>query len=520
MIRIVPKTPGVDELGTAAKQWAVVRAVSILINGVAAARVTRPIDQFGEPSDNTDLDASPSRHGLMSKADKVKLNGIAAGAQVNPTAPAIVTAYASEVPQVSSGEKANPLATPAIRRSSPADIAGIADARISALGVLDGAAAVSAVAAATANSDTVSKTFDAGVISYSARRKTTALGPGQGALGADSGGLYVDLGTTAATACAGNDARLPTADQKAALSLADAPTSGNPLQTLSGAKSIPLDEFAVPGLGTALDATTTRHGLMSAVDKTKLDGINPSATGDMLAATYDPTAKAADAFSMANMVETAGAKIMTDAERTKLAGVSAGANAYTLPVATSSVIGGVKRNEGAEGQFVNGISAAGDLEFGTPGALGTIVLHDQKVNGAHGGASTAATWNHRNLNQKVLDTGNHCTLASNAFTLDPGVYEIAARAPGRNVEAQRLRLWNVTTGAAVAGLTAPNSAAIEANDQNEAELSGRFTVAAGGETFRIDHYTTSGIAVSGLGTANAISGLVEIYTTVTLRKLS
>lgn len=47
--------------------------------------------------------------------------------------------------------------------------------------------------------------------------------------------------------------------------------------------------------------------------------------GDMFASTYDPTGKAADAFDMANMDESASAKIFTSAERTKLANIEAGA---------------------------------------------------------------------------------------------------------------------------------------------------------------------------------------------------
>lgn len=52
-----------------------------------------------------------------------------------------------------------------------------------------------------------------------------------------------------------------------------------------------------------------------------------SGTGDMLASVYDPTAKAADAFSMGNMVETTTKKILSDTERTKLGGVETGATA-------------------------------------------------------------------------------------------------------------------------------------------------------------------------------------------------
>ena len=43
----------------------------------------------------------------------------------------------------------------------------------------------------------------------------------------------------------------------------------------------------------------------------------------MTKAVYDPTNVNADAFSMGNMAETATKKIMTDTERTKLAGVEA-----------------------------------------------------------------------------------------------------------------------------------------------------------------------------------------------------
>lgn len=42
----------------------------------------------------------------------------------------------------------------------------------------------------------------------------------------------------------------------------------------------------------------------------------------MLASVYDPTAKNADAFSMANMVETATKKILSDTERTAIATIA------------------------------------------------------------------------------------------------------------------------------------------------------------------------------------------------------
>jgi hypothetical protein len=48
----------------------------------AKAATNRKLDDFGAPDDNTDLDASSGAHGLMPKADKVKLDAIEAQADV------------------------------------------------------------------------------------------------------------------------------------------------------------------------------------------------------------------------------------------------------------------------------------------------------------------------------------------------------------------------------------------------------------------------------------------------------
>ncbi|WP_376711060.1 hypothetical protein [Pseudochrobactrum lubricantis] len=65
--------------------------------------------------------------------------------------------------------------------------------------------------------------------------------------------------------------------------------------------------------------------------------VDPSGGGDMFRATYDPNNKATDAFSMSSMVETTAAKVMTAAERTKLAGIATGATANTGTVTSVEV---------------------------------------------------------------------------------------------------------------------------------------------------------------------------------------
>lgn len=128
---------------------------------------------------------------------------------------------------------------------------------------------------------------------------------------------------------------------------ADATITGNtPNQTLN--LVLPKgDPSTVPGppgrsivsivrtSGTGAPGTTDTYTITYSDETTSTfyvyNGADGEGTGDMLKTVYDPTNKSADAFSMASMVETVTAKIMTGTERTKLAGIEAGAevNAVT-----------------------------------------------------------------------------------------------------------------------------------------------------------------------------------------------
>ncbi|MDP8228138.1 MAG: hypothetical protein P9M15_01650, partial [Candidatus Electryoneaceae bacterium] len=69
------------------------------------------------------------------------------------------------------------------------------------------------------------------------------------------------------------------------------------------------------------NATPSVDGLMSAADKTKLNGIEASAND------YSHPAN----HSLDIITETSSKKIMTDTERSKLSGIEANANDYTHP---------------------------------------------------------------------------------------------------------------------------------------------------------------------------------------------
>ena len=107
------------------------------------------------------------------------------------------------------------------------------------------------------------------------------------------------------------------------------------------------------------DATTTAAGLMSASDKAKLDGIAtgannytytlPTASSSVLGGIKVGTNLSIDSSGILSAKDTtysaastSAAGLMSAADKSKLDGIAAGANAYSLPIASSSALGGIK----------------------------------------------------------------------------------------------------------------------------------------------------------------------------------
>lgn len=112
--------------------------------------------------------------------------------------------------------------------------------------------AVAAIEAAQADTNTVVWGAVPGTLDLNVQLKSS-LGAGEGAIGSSAGGIYVSHGTTATTSAAGNDARIPTSDQKAAMTnAATAPTSSNPFITKGD-----LADASNPGLAPTLTTLAT-----------------------------------------------------------------------------------------------------------------------------------------------------------------------------------------------------------------------------------------------------------------------
>ena len=117
------------------------------------------------------------------------------------------------------------------------------------------------------------------------------------------------------------------------------------------------------------NATTSADGLMSSTDKSKLDGI---ATGADVTPSWVPssdpsyltTSSAASTYATTDHghsdATTSSAGFMSSTDKTKLDGIAASANNYSLPTASSTVLGGIK--VGTNLSISNGVLSATDTD--------------------------------------------------------------------------------------------------------------------------------------------------------------
>ena len=167
------------------------------------------------------------------------------------------------------------------------------------------------------------------------------------------------------------------------------------------------------------DATQSASGLMSASDKTKLDGIATNANNYTLPAATDSaiggvkqgtnvTIAADGTISATNTTystaTTSADGLMSSTDKSKLDNIEANANNYSLPIATSAVLGGVKQgnnitidadgtiNATGGGGGSSSLSGLTDVTLTTPTSGQALVYDGTKwVNGnGGGGAATLA----------------------------------------------------------------------------------------------------------------------------------
>ena len=147
---------------------------------------------------------------------------------------------------------------------------------------------------------------------------------------------------------------------------------------------------------------------------------------------------------------------------------------------------------------------------------------ESQTQGTQGGSSTGGgNFATRTLNliTKDSDPGTEVTLASNQFTIQPGIYTIYASAPGYQCDSHMIRLQNITSSSTVKFGTSMFSTHATATTMSRSELTARVLITSA-TTYAIQHAFQSAQATNGMGVTSNFSGATETYTVVLITKLA
>lgn len=158
----------------------------------------------------------------------------------------------------------------------------------------------------------------------------------------------------------------------------------------------------IAGTWTVIGNIKGSTGATGATGPTGPAGAAGAGTGDMLAATYDPTAKAADAFSMGNMVETTTKKILSDTERAKLAAITGTNTGDQTSVTGNAGTATTLQTARTIGTLTGDVTSAGSSFNGSAANTNATVLATVNSNvGSFGSATQVPTYT---VNAKGLTT--------------------------------------------------------------------------------------------------------------------
>ena len=151
---------------------------------------------------------------------------------------------------------------------------------------------------------------------------------------------------------------------------------------------------------------------------------------------------------------------------------------------------------------------------GSGGALPYIQLRHTETSTTDGGGSLLGAWRTLPFDDETSDTGNHCTLSADQFTLDAGTYRIKAYHIMYNCQNSRVKLYNITDVAdEIVGTNHYDSGATA----QAVKVEGEFTIATA-KTFELQYRSQVTIATNGLGTNSGWG--TEIYGSIELWKRS
>lgn len=256
-----------------------------------------------------------------------------------------------------------------------------------------------------------------------------------------------------------------------------------------------------------------RGGILADVGMWQGDAIR-NITGNLKYALLD-TAQASGAFAINSDVAGVGGGSGSTNKRSATLDIST-----QVPTAdenrpkTIKMVYCVKAFGSPTNQGLIDITALANEVAGKQTATKYIKIVDKKTFGTAGGTFTSGAWRTRDLNTIEKDDTTLVTVSSNQITLPAGTYEVDIMASAQACNSNRTRLYNITGSATLLDGSTEYASATYAGKTNS-YIKGKI-ILANTTVVEIQHYcTTTGT----YGTALNVSGIDEIYTTATFRKM-
>lgn len=156
------------------------------------------------------------------------------------------------------------------------------------------------------------------------------------------------------------------------------------------------------------------------------------------------------------------------------------------------------------------------LEVG--GAADYILIQDQKAPATNGGTFTSGAWRTRDLNTIVNNDGGHAALAANQITLQAGMYEVSASAPGYFVAQHQARLHNVTDAISYLGSIEYAGGAAAGYVQSRSVVECKFNIATA-KVFELQHRSQNTRLNNGFGIGAGAPWGTIIFSIVAIRRV-
>ncbi len=262
------------------------------------------------------------------------------------------------------------------------------------------------------------------------------------------------------------------------------------------------------------DVTTSVDGFMIAADKQKLDDATSAATASKLVE-RDASGRAQFA------APSAAADVVIKSYLGTVATLNTGTGSGNVPLvgtvsASETLAGTVERATDAEALTGTDTTRFVTAKHITDRQKAVLLARERQTNGTNGGTFTSGSWATRTLQTTEQNGISGASLATNQITLPKGEYYIRAHAPAYQVNAHKIRLYNVTDAAVLVNGTSAHSAATDAT-QTDSCLEFYWSISTT-KVFQLEHRCQTTKATNGLGVSSNFGG-DEVYSSVEVTKL-